>query len=110
MVWRTGESDFLVNKYIEIFLCASNICFLKIGIATYIFITSEIFMANSKGYPVLSHQHQQVVLKFMDLGAQVIINGDLSQNSTPKEHVWFREYINYIRDKVVSFYNITVLI
>ncbi|CDS40374.1 protein arginine N methyltransferase 5 [Echinococcus multilocularis] len=60
---------------------------------TCLALSTQLFLTNSKGFPILSHAHQHVLRQFLKINAQVLITG-------PSHHERglsiYRQYINWI--------------
>ncbi|VDO08253.1 unnamed protein product [Rodentolepis nana] len=56
-------------------------------------LSTNLFISNSKGFPILSRPHQAILRRFLKLNAQVILTGESWHE---RGLVVYRQYINWI--------------
>lgn len=60
-----------------------------------VLLPTYIFLSNKKGYPVLSHRHQALMMQLFRLNCQFVIIGKNRHNHTMRV---YQQYINYLFD------------
>jgi len=58
-----------------------------------VLLPTSIFLANKKGYPVLAHRHQSLMIQFFRLNCQVVVVGRNRHNHNMRV---YQQYINYL--------------
>ncbi|VUZ57739.1 unnamed protein product, partial [Hymenolepis diminuta] len=56
-------------------------------------LSTNLFISNSKGFPILSRPHQTILRRFLKLNAQVILTGESWHG---RGFVVYRQYVNWI--------------
>ena len=60
-----------------------------------VLLPTSVFLSNKKGFPVLSHRHQALMMQFFRLNCQVVIVGRNRHNYNMRV---YQQYINYLFD------------